>query len=93
MASASGFNARVGALFVVVGLSFAACVPTDITGCPLEPLEALGQACSEEGKECGEASLCDPCVSDGSMCESVKCEGGIWVEAPWPDTCADGGAG
>jgi len=76
---------------LLIVLVAASCVPVDVGGCPLEPLEAIGKPCPQDGVQCGEASLCDRCVSDGSQCESVQCKDGRWTELEWPATCADAG--
>lgn len=88
-------------LRVVVALSIAlaltACsvtscfVPTDVTGCPLEPNEAIGVPCDSEGTQCGEFSLCDPCTTDLSDCEMIVCEDGAWAAFDVDDTCDAGG--
>ena len=76
------FSVAVGAL--------GACVPTDVTGCPLEPADAIGLPCAEVGTQCGEFSLCDPC-GDTSACEAIECA----ADGTWQDvaigTCEDGG--
>ncbi len=69
-------------LLVVLGLVPAcapSCVPADATGCPLEPSEAVGVPCFDEGQQCGEFSLCDPCTSDLSECEMLECKDGSWT--------------
>lgn len=69
------------------------CVPTDITGCPLDKAEAIGLPCPDDGVQCGEFSLCDPCTSDLSECELIECSGGSWQNAEVSDVCgADGGS-
>jgi hypothetical protein len=98
-AKASGGASMTGDfMFKFVWVSMAAmllggsCVPTDITGCPLEPADALGQYCPENGHQCGEFSLCDPCTSDLSDCEMIECRENAWVEVEVLDVCpADAG--
>lgn len=60
---------------------------TDETGCPFELTEAIGSPCSNEGQQCGEASLCDECTSDPSACELIECSDGAWVEVPISELC------
>jgi hypothetical protein len=71
-------------------LALAGCVPTDVTGCPLEPSEAIGMPCAEGGMQCGEFSLCDPC-GDTSACELIECtSAGTWQTVEL-EACSDGG--
>jgi hypothetical protein len=63
---------------------------TDETGCPLDGLAAVGRSCGEEGQECGETSLCDPCTSDLFECEYLRCESGAWVEVDVSTVCDAG---
>lgn len=72
--------------------ALAGCAPTDVTGCPLEPTEAIGNACVDPGVQCGEFRLCDPC-GDTSACELITCsEDGVWERGAIADTCNDGGS-
>lgn len=59
----------------------------DEGGCPYAGLDAVGGACSDEGKQCMEFSLCDPCTSDLSACEAIECSGGSWVEMTVSTVC------
>ena len=67
-----------------------ACGPAlDETGCPLEPIDAIGARCSNDGVQCYETSLCDPCTSDMASCEAITCTDGRWAELALPTTCDD----
>ncbi|MCB9674659.1 MAG: hypothetical protein H6737_06040 [Alphaproteobacteria bacterium] len=73
--------------FFVLVLALGCRGKTDQTGCPFDALGAVGTSCPNEGQECGETSLCDPCTSDLSQCEYIRCSGGAWVEVDIPDVC------
>ncbi|MEO0603049.1 MAG: hypothetical protein AAF211_16540 [Myxococcota bacterium] len=77
---------KLGCRFVV--MLAVGCTGTDVGGCPLDLSEAAGESCSEEGLECGEFSLCDPCTSDLSECEQITCQNGTWVTVE-PETVCD----
>ena len=74
---------------VGVGCMGAGCAGNDKTGCPLEPTEAIGSACSNEGQQCSESSLCDPCTSDLSQCEAIACVSGQWQAVDVPTECTE----
>jgi hypothetical protein len=76
-----------------IGFLGAACLPADETGCPLEPADAVGEYCPDNGQQCGEFSLCDPCTSDLSDCEMLECREFAWVAVTPDDVCeTDGGS-
>lgn len=79
------------AWWLIVGLSaLGACTDTDEGGCPFDLAGAVGESCGNDGLACGEASLCDPCTSDLSACEQIRCVEGVWVAEPPVETCPTG---
>lgn len=78
---------------LALGLALASvsCVPIDVGGCPVDPATSVGTPCANEGSQCGEASLCDPCLGDTSECDLVECRGGTWQPYEWPPGSCDGG--
>jgi hypothetical protein len=63
------------------------CPPIEIAECPADTHSVLGQACSPEGAQCGDA-CCDT---------AIVCEGGTWQNGPVADcfactsyACGDG---
>ncbi len=82
--------ARLACAGVLGALLISGCVgDNDVGGCPLAGLDAVGEPCRQEGLECGETSLCDPCTSDLSECEALACEGGQWVERDVSTECTE----
>jgi len=75
--------------WTALALLLAGCAGKDEGGCPFDFAAALGESCREEGLQCGEYSLCDPCKTDLSECERIACEDGVWVEVTPEKTCEE----